>query len=214
MFVSDWMTKKVYTLTPDDSMSDAAKLSREKGIKHIPVLKKAKLMGILSDRDIKEYIPSRAASVDLIELHSLLEKTRVKEAMNTRVVTVTPDMPVEDAAIIMHDESIGCLPVVEHTKLAGIISDRDMFRALVDITGARHRGHRIFVTVKDKPGAIKEVMDIVRKHGFNLQSMLTCYEGAKKGFRNIVIRLKGTGNFVKLRMELEASYTHIKIKKG
>lgn len=214
MFVSDWMTKKVFTVSPDSSISDAAKLTKEKGIKHLPVVKGGKIKGLLSDRDIKEYVPSRATSLDVYELHYLLAKTKVKSVMKTGVVTTSPDTPIEEAALLMHDADIGCLPVVENGGLVGIISDRDIFRVLVDITGVRHRGHRVYLTVQDKPGSIKDIADIIRKHGFSLQSILTSYEGVKKGFRNVVIRTKGSGNVVKLRMELEESYTHIKVKKG
>ncbi|RJR17960.1 MAG: CBS domain-containing protein [Nitrospiraceae bacterium] len=214
MFVSDWMTKKVFTVTPDDSISEAARLSKEKDIKHIPVVKGGKVVGLLSDRDIKEYVPSKATSLDVYELHYLLAKTKVKEVMKKNVITTPPETPIEEAAMIMHDKKIGCLPVVEGNLLAGIISDNDIFRVLVDITGIRHGGHRIYLTVEDRPGSIKDAADIVRKQGFSLQSILTSYEGVKKGFRDIVLRTKGSGNFKALKQELESLYTGVKISKG
>jgi acetoin utilization protein AcuB len=118
------------------------------------------------------------------------------------------------AAMIMHDKKIGCLPVVDGNVLTGIISDNDIFRVLVDITGIRHGGHRIYMTVEDRPGSIKDAADIVRKHEFSLQSILTSYEGVKKGFRDIVLRTKGSGNFKALKQELESLYTGVKIRKG
>jgi len=214
MFVSDWMTKKVFTVTPDDSISEAAKLSKEKEIKHIPVVKGAKLIGLLSDRDIKEYVPSKATSLDVYELHYLLAKTKVKEVMKRDVITTPPDTPIEEAAMIMHDKNIGCLPVVDGHRLVGIISDHDIFQVLVGITGIRHGGHRIYMPLEDRPGSIKDAADIVRKHGFSLQSILTSYEGVKKGFRDIVVRTKGSGNFKALKEELESSYIGVKIRKG
>ncbi len=214
MFVSEWMTRKVFTVSPEQSISDAAKIAKERGIKHLPVVKGDKLKGILSDRDIKEYVPSKATSLDVYELHYLLARTRVKEIMKKEVFTASPDMPVEEAALIMHDNNIGCLPVVEKGRIAGIISDRDIFRILVDITGIRHGGNRIDLVVEDRPGSIREVADIVRKHGFSLQSILTSYEGVKDGKRRIVIRTKGTGAFSRMRKELEALYTGVSILKG
>jgi acetoin utilization protein AcuB len=212
MFVSDWMTKKVFTLSPDESISVAAKLVKEKGIKHIPVLKNGKLKGILSDRDIKEYVPSKATSLDIYELHYLLSKTKVREVMKKKVFTTHPDSPVEEAAMIMYDNDIGCLPVVKNNHIIGIISDRDIFRVLVDITGIRHGGYRIYLTLKDIPGSIKEISDIIRKHGFSLQSILTSYEGVKEGFRKVVIRTRGKGNVKKLRAEIEKTYKHVIIR--
>ncbi len=134
--------------------------------------------------------------------------------MKTKVFTTGPDMPIEEAAMLLYDRNIGCLPVVADGKLVGIISDRDIFRALIDITGIRHRGHRIFVTIEDRPGSIKDVADIIRKCGFGLQSILTSYEKVKKGYRNIVIRTTGAGNVKALKAELEGTYTGPRILKG
>jgi acetoin utilization protein AcuB len=214
MYVSDWMTKKVYAVEPDDYLSDALSVMKERSIKHVPVVKGGKLKGIISDRDIKEYSPSKATSLDIYELHYLLAKTRIKEMMNTNVVTTTADAPVEDAAMVMLDKGIGCLPVVDKGNVVGIISDKDIFHALVDITGVRHGGHRICVTIEDSPGSIKEVADIIRKYGFRLQGILTSYEGVKQGFRRVVIRTKGKGNFNVLKQEIEELFRTCQIIKG
>jgi acetoin utilization protein AcuB len=214
MYVSDWMTKKVYTLDADDYLSDAVFLMREKGIKHIPVVRNGKLKGIVSDRDIKEYSPSKATTLDIYELHYLLAKTKIREIMKPRVVTTVSATPVEEAAMTMLDENIGCLPVLEDGEIIGIISDRDIYRALVDITGVRHGGHRICCTIEDRPGSIREVGDIIRKNGFRLQSILTSYEGIKQGYREVVIRTAGSGNFKGLKDELEAVYKNVQIRKG
>ena len=214
MFVSDWMTRKVITIAPDDSVSAAVKLMKEKKIKHIPVVKDEKLKGIISDRDIREFSPSKATSLDVYELHYLLATTKVKELMKTRVFTISPDAPVEEAAMFMFDNNIGSLPVVEDSKVVGIISDRDIFRVLVDITGVRHGGHRVAVIVEDRPGSVREVADIIRKYGFSLQSILTSYEKAPKGFRNVVIRCFGEGKFGALKAELMGTFKGVKIDKG
>src|SRR5512143_989919 len=177
MYVSDWMTKKVVILYPDDYLSDAIALMREHDIRHLPVMRNDKLKGILSDRDIKEFSPSKATSLDIYELHYLLAKTKVSEVMKQKVITTAPDTPVEEAAMVLLDKNIGCLPVLEQGRLVGIITDKDIFRSLVDITGVRHGGNRICVTIEDRPGSIKEVADIVRKYNFRLQGILTSYEG-------------------------------------
>ncbi len=214
MFVSNWMTKNVFAVTPDDSISDAIRLLKEKGIKHLPVVEGDRVRGILSDRDIKEYTPSKATTLDIYELHYLLAKTKIKEVMKKQVITTTPDTPIEEAAMILYDRNIGCLPVVENERLVGIISEKDIFRTLIDITGIRKGGHRINIIVSDRPGSIKEVADMIRKYGFMLQSILTSYEGLKEGYRNIVIRTKGTGDFESLQAELEKTYKDIIIRKG
>ncbi|MBA4349352.1 MAG: CBS domain-containing protein, partial [Thermodesulfovibrio sp.] len=191
------------------------RLMKEKKIRHIPVVKGDEVKGIISDRDIKEYSPSKATTLDVYELHYLLDKAKIKDVMKTKVITTSPDTPVEEAAMIMHDRNIGCLPVVDNNKLVGIITDKDIYRVLVDITGIRRGGHRIYLTIEDVPGSIRDVADIIRKHGFGLQSILTSYEGVQEGFRKIVIRTKSkwVGDFEALAKELKERYKEVSIKK-
>jgi acetoin utilization protein AcuB len=214
MYVSDWMTKKVFTVDLDDYLSDAITLMKEKGVKHLPVVKGDKLKGIISDRDIKEYTPSKATCLDVYELHYLLAKTKIKELMTAKVVTTAPDMPVEEAAMVLLDRNIDCLPVLDGGSLVGIISDRDIFHALVDITGVRHGGHRICVSIEDRPGTIREVADIIRKHGFHLQGILSSYEGVREGYRKVVLRTTETGDFKGLKEDLMNNFRNVQIKKG
>lgn len=211
MFVSHWMTRKVFTASPNDSVTEAVKLMKEKGIKHIPVVKEGRLKGIISDRDIKEFSPSRATTLDMYELHYLLASTKVKELMKTKVITTSPETPVEEAAMLMFDRGVGCLPVLEGGILVGIISDRDIFRVLVDITGVRHGGNRIYLILEDRPGSIREVADIIRNNGFRLQSILTSYEKVREGYRSVVIRIKGKGDVRGLDADLEHVYNAVRI---
>lgn len=193
MFVADWMTKKLHTIGQDGSISEAIRIFKEKKIKHLPVIKNGdKLVGLLSDRDIKDYTPSKASTLDIHELHYMLFTTKVKEIMVKKIIIATPSTPIEEAAMLMFDRNIGCLPVVENNKLVGIISDKDIFRVLVDITGVRQGGNRFYVVLKDKLGVTGEVLDVIRKHGFILDSVLTTYEGTKKGYKRVVVRTKGT----------------------
>ena len=214
MYVSDWMTKKVIILYPDDYLSDAIAMMREHDIRHLPVMKNDKLKGILSDRDIKEFSPSKATSLDIYELHYLLAKTKVSQVMKQKVITTAPDTPVEEAAMILLDKSIGCLPVIDQGRLVGIITDKDIFRSLVDITGVRHGGNRICVTIEDRPGSIKEVADIVRKHNFRIQGILTSYEGVREGYRRVVIRTKGDGDFNKMKQDISTLFKVCQFRKG
>jgi acetoin utilization protein AcuB len=206
MFVADWMTKTVLTVGLDDYLSDAVVIMKEKRIKHLPVVKKGALAGIVSDRDIKEYSPSKATTLDIYELHYLLAHTKIKEIVKTKVITASPDMPIEEAAMIMFDNNVGCLPVIDNLKLVGIISDKDIYRALVDITGARSGGLRICVTIEDRAGSIKEVADIVRSFNYRLHGILTSYAGVKEGSRKLVIRAQGKGNFNELKDAITARF--------
>jgi len=214
MYVSDWMTRKVITVDLDDYLSDAITVMKNKGVKHLPVVKGDKIRGILSDRDIKECSPSKATTLDIYEPHYILANTKIKELMKAKVFTTTPDTPVEEAAMTMLDKNIGCLPVVEGGCVVGIISDKDIFHAMVDITGVRHGGHRICVTIEDRPGTIREVADIIRRHGFHLQGILTSYEGIKEGARRIVIRTTEMGDFKGLKQDLIDNFRNVQIRKA
>jgi hypothetical protein len=130
------------------------------------------------------------------------------------LTTTTPDTPVEVAALAMLEGNIGCLPVLEGEALVGIISDRDIFRSLVDITGVRHGGHRVCLTVPDRPGSIRQVTDLIRSHGFGLQGILTSYEQVPHGSRRVVIRTGTAGDFEAMRADLEKAYSSVRIRKG
>jgi acetoin utilization protein AcuB len=214
MFVADWMTKQVITVGPDESVSHAMRLMKDRGIKHLPVVGPHGVLGVISDRDIRAYTPSKATALDVYEINYLLAKATVKDAMGPQLKTTAPDSPVEEAALLLLEGDIGCLPVLAEGQLVGIISDRDIFRALVDITGVRHGGHRICVTVTDAPGSIRVVADTVRKHGFHLHGMLTSYEGVPQGQRRVVIRTDTDGDFEALSAELQRTHTFVRMTKG
>ena len=195
MFVSDWMTKKVFTVTANNNIAEAIRIMQEKKIKHLPVVDDShKVVGILSDRDIKEYTPSKVSSFDVHELNYILFTTKVKSIMKKKVITTSPGTPIEEAALVMLENDIGCLPVVGNAVLTGIISDKDLFRVLVDITGVRQGGERFALTLKDRPNITKEALDTIKKYGFGLESILTTYEKAEKGYKRVVVRTTGKGD--------------------
>ncbi len=215
MFVSDWMTPRVYTTNPDECIANVMKMMKELRIRHIPVMAGERIKGIVSEGDLKAYIPTRVSPLDMYELNHILENTAVLKVMKKDVFTTSPEIPIEEAAMVMYDNRIGCLPVERDGELVGIISDRDIFRALIDITGVRNDGHRISLIVDERPrGAIKEIADTVRRHGFGIQSILSSFQKVEKGSRNIVIRTKGSGQYGALKAELMGSYRDVRFRKG
>lgn len=113
MLVKDWMTTYVHTVAPGDPINDAVLLMKDKNVRHLPVVENGVVAGVLSDRDIKEFVPSKGTSLDVYELNYLLAKTTVSQVMKKPAVTIAPDVPVEEAAMMLFDQRIGCLPVVE-----------------------------------------------------------------------------------------------------
>ncbi len=191
MFVYKWMSKKVITIDESDSISNASNLLKKNNIRRLPVLKGDKLVGIVSDRDIRSASPSKATSLDIWELHYLMSKVTIKEIMTKKVITIFPESTIEKVAIIMHDNKIGGLPVVNNkNELVGIITEHDVFAALINLTGARISAYRINLIIPDKPGSIKDVMDIMRNFKFKCVSILTSFLGIDKGMREVMIRFQ------------------------
>ena len=210
MLVKNWMSKKVVTIQYDDTLSEAINTLKRNKIRRLPVMKGEKLVGIVSDRDLKEAAPSKATSLDIWEVHYLMFKMKVKDVMVKKVVTISPDATVESAAILMHDNKIGGLPVIENKKLVGIITETDIFDALIQVTGARIPSYRVSLLIPDTSGSIKEVCDIVREYEFKCVSILTTYAKVKKGKRKIIMRFQmGSGDIKKAKNALEKKYGEV-----
>ena len=213
MIVRKWMSEHPIVIDESASLSDAINLLKQHKIRRLPVLKKGMLIGIISDRDLKEASPSKVTSLDIWELHYLMSKIKVKTIMTKNPVTVTPDTTIERAAILMFDNKIGGLPVVNKDgSLAGILTEQDVFKALINITGARFAANRVSITIPDVPGSIKDVMDIMRKHNFKYNSILTTHEGVQEGFREVLIRFQAEENELeKILADLKGKYDSVEL---
>jgi len=213
MIVRKWMSDDPIVIDENASLSEAINLLKQYRIRRLPVLKKGKLIGIISDRDLKEASPSKATSLDIWELHYLMSKIIVKSIMTKNPVTVSPDTTIERAAILMFDNKIGGLPVIDKEgKLAGILTEQDVFKALINITGARIAANRISIVIPDIPGSIKDVMDIMRNHDFKYNSILTTHEGVKEGFREVLIRFQAEEDAVEeILAELKTRYESVEL---
>jgi len=211
MLVQDWMHSDVITIDAHASVIDAVHLLKEKNIRRLPVLKNGKLVGIVTDRDLKDFTPSKATTLDIYELRYLLSKASVEEAMTPDPITVTPDLPIENVAAIMHDKKISGLPVVNKDKtLAGIITESDVFKLLVALSGVREGGIRICLPIEDKPGSAKDVADIPRKYGGKIEAILINYENVKPGYRDLILRFKG-GDTQAILKEIKEKYPDVNI---
>lgn len=190
MLVRNWMTTDVITVTPDSSLLKIGKLMRDKNVRRVPVLDAHGLvLGIISDRDVRDASPSKATTLDMYEMHYLLAEIKAKDIMTPRPFTVKPTDTVENAAMLMLDKGIGGLPVVEDDgRLVGIISDQDVFKALVNITGVREGGIQFGIALPNQPGAMRPVFDLMRQYGARILSVLS--SNNQEGERNIFIRVR------------------------
>lgn len=135
MQIEKWMNQEVVTVSPGDSFRTAMTLIRQKGIRHLPVVDGKRLVGIVTDRDLRQASPSAATSLSIHELHYLLEKLTVQHIMTSQVVTVRPEQTVEEAAMLLLGHRIGGLPVVRDGELVGIITESDILQAFLQLRG-------------------------------------------------------------------------------
>jgi acetoin utilization protein AcuB len=127
------MVAGVETLTPDDSMSAALLLERRLKIRHIPIVEDGKLVGILTDRDLKRMLPSPLTGTDQETFERLAGETQVRQIMTRSPTTISPDAPLKEAVRVLYQKKFGALPVVEGDQLVGIITETDMLRAFLAI---------------------------------------------------------------------------------
>jgi acetoin utilization protein AcuB len=192
MLVTNWMSKNVITIKEDDSMQEAMKLMKQHSIRMLPVLKDGRLVGVLTDRDLKRASASDATTLDVHEMLYLITKIKVKNIMSKNPIAVAPNLTVEETAEILLNNKISGAPVVdEKGKLVGTITQTDLFRVLISLTGVGKRGIQFAFQIEDRPGSIKNLADPIRTHGGRMVSILTSYDNVPEGFRKVYIRTYG-----------------------
>lgn len=166
MLVRDYMTPNPVTVSPDTSVPDALRLMREKSFRRLPVLDdKGTLVGIVAEKDLLRALPSPATTLAIWEIPEILAKLKVGSVMTAHVVTISEDVPVEDAARIMADRQIGALPVMKNKMLVGIITESDIFKVLLEMTGGRRPGARVTVGVPGTKGTFAKILSAVTAAG-------------------------------------------------
>jgi acetoin utilization protein AcuB len=196
MLVKNWMSKPAITIDADASMHDAIKLLKNHNIKMLPVMEKGRLVGIVTDRDLKRASASDATSLEIHELLYLISKIKIKEIMTKNPIKVPEDYTVEETAEILLKHNISGVPVIDqHHNIVGTITQNDVFRILISLTGAEKRGIQFGMELEDRPGSIKEVADVIREYGGRMASILTSYNMAPEGFRRVYIRMYGIDRF-------------------
>jgi acetoin utilization protein AcuB len=196
MLVKNWMSKPAITIDIDAFMNDAIKLLKNHNIKMLPVMEKGKLVGIVTDRDLKRASASDATTLEIHELLYLISKIKIKEIMTKKPIAVPEDYTVEETAEVLLKHNISGVPVVDqYREVVGTITQNDIFRILISLTGAEKRGIQFGVEVEDRPGSIKEITDIIREYGGRMASILTSYDRAPEGYRRVYIRMYGIDRF-------------------
>ncbi len=191
MLVGERMTKPAITIRPETSMPDALDLMRKEHIRRLPVVdKRGQLVGIVTEADLLKASPSEATSLSIYEITYLLSKLPVERLMTRKVITVTEDMPLEEAARIMADNGIGGLPVMRNKEVVGIITETTLFRIFLEMLGGRRAGVRVTVSVLDAPGELAKLSQAIYEQGGNIIA-LGAILGETTAKRQMTLKVEG-----------------------
>lgn len=190
MYIGRIMRTDLVTVPPEMPLAEARELIDQKGIEHLLVVsKEGKLMGVVSDRDIRQNWASSATTLSSHELNYLLSKVTMAMIMRKKIVTITPDTTIERAALIIQEKRIGSLPVMENDRLVGIITRTDVLKVLLDAIGIAEGSVRFQVLIRDRLGALAEIARILSTEGINIQSLISWPIDEHPGVFQLVMRV-------------------------
>jgi acetoin utilization protein AcuB len=173
MYVGWHMKTNLVTVSPETSIFKARELMDTRKISQLPVTDgRAHLMGIVTDRDLRQAWASPATTLSVHELTYVLQKLTVANIMTRKVITATPDMTIERAARLIHDNKISALPVLKDEKLVGIITIIDLLEVLVMALGLSEDSSRLSLLVRDRIGVLAEVAGWMQRSEINIRSVM------------------------------------------
>jgi acetoin utilization protein AcuB len=169
------MTRRVVSVGPETSVFEAQELMAKNRVRHLPVVEDVdKLIGIVSDRDIRSALPFHSFRDGISpEERGKLEGLRVKDIMTRKVFTISPGYTIQDALLMIQNSKVGALPVVdEEGRLKGILSVRDLLRAFINVLGIGQPGTLLCILVEEKVGQLKRIVDAITEMGISFGSVL------------------------------------------
>ena len=191
MLVGERMSRPVISIHPDMPLQDALRLMHKEHLRRLPVVDKhGKLVGIVSERDLLHASPSDATSLSVWELNYLISKITVDGIMTKDVITITEDTPLEEAARLMADGKVGCMPVMHDDELVGIITETDLFKVFLELLGAREPGVRLSVLLPDLPGELAKLTQAIFNLGGNIIALGT-FLGESPENREVTVKVGG-----------------------
>lgn len=172
MLVAAHMSAEVYSVTPDTTIGQALSVTRAQRVRHLPVIDDDRLVGLVTERDLRLAAPP-AWATDGEELRAALNTKTVSEVMVSHVITTAPGTPIEEAAKLLYENRIGCLPVVEKERVVGILTESDLLRALVEFFGAAHPLARLEIRMPNRPGELARVIRVIGiEHRVNISGLI------------------------------------------
>ncbi|WP_457574232.1 CBS and ACT domain-containing protein [Desulfolithobacter sp.] len=190
MLIKDWMTTAILTVDINTSVMRATRIMKENNIRRLPVMSHGKLVGVVTDRDLKEASPSTTSDVDLHEMYYLLSEMKIKDVMTDKCISLREDDTLEKAALVMLKEKISGIMILDAGgNLVGLLSETDILRGFIHATGIQDGAHQFVIDMPDKPGSVSRVIDLLRKQEARVLSILTSFDDAPPGMKRVAIRV-------------------------
>jgi len=191
MKVRDHMTENVKTVGMDTNINEAFSLMKESSIRRLPVVEKGKVTGIITLSDLNQAAPSSATTLSIHEINYLLAKMKIKDIIpkKQKVITIGPETYIETAAKLMRKNRISGLPVIDKDQLVGIVTETDIFDALIDILGVKKTHSRIDFYTSDRPGTVASITGMIAEKGKNILNTVVFFD-EKKGLYKMIVRIE------------------------
>ena len=207
MAVKDFMTRKVVYISPDTTVAHAADIMREQGLHRLPVIENDKLVGLVTEGTIAEASPSKATSLSIYEMNYLLNKTKIKDVMIRKVITVSQYASLEDAIYLMLKNKVGILPVVDNEQVYGVITDRDIFKAFLEVSGYGEEGVRARFVTEDEVGVLEHIVRLLVEENLNISNTVNIPR--KDGKVVIEVQIAGKVDLESLKKKFEDNQIHV-----
>lgn len=190
MLVKHWMSKNVINVDTDCTLTEAIRIMKENSIRMLPVLRNGVLVGIITDRDLKRASASDATGVHSRELSAAMDSVKIETIMSKKVISVPFDYSIDETAELLLENKISGVPVVDNIgNIIGVITQTNIFKAFISLTGRGQGGVQFGVVVRDTRNSIKEIDEILRNHGGRVISILTSDDNLPKGYRKVFLRM-------------------------
>lgn len=206
MLIKDWMATSVLTVDANTSVMRATRTMKENNIRRLPVMSHGKLIGVVTDRDLKEASPSSTSDMDIHEMYYLLSEMKVKDVMTDKCISLKQDDTLEKAALVMLKERIsGIMILDDEDHLVGLLSETDILRGFIQATGIQDGSYQYVIDMPDAAGSTTRVIDLLRKKNARVLSILTSFEDAPQGTKRVSIRISQDEQIAReLGSEIEA----------
>ncbi len=212
MLIKDWMATTMLTVDANTSVMRALRTMKENNIRRLPVLSHGKLVGVVTDRDLKDASPSSTSDMDIHEMYYLLSEMKIKDVMSDKCICMQQDDTLEKAALVMLRERISGIMILDDDgSLVGLLSETDILRGFIEATGIQEGAHQYVIDMPDEPGSVTRLIDILRHEDARVLSILTSFNDAPPDMKRVSIRISASEDTVEKLNKKLAGLKHYHI---